>query len=55
MTLQVYGPWAQQFVDLLAKFTGLRLVLNGEAVTVSPDTLLNPFESETLQDRKSVV
>ena len=50
MTLQVYGPWAQQFVDLLAKFTGLRLVLNGEAVTVSPDTLLNPFESQTLQD-----
>src|SRR5262245_503549 len=50
MTLQVYGPRAQQFVDLLAEFTGLRLRLNGEAVTVSQDTLLNPFESETLQD-----
>ena len=50
MTLQVYGPRAQEFVDLLAQFTGLRLVRTGEAVTVSPDTLLNPDESETLQD-----
>jgi len=50
MTLQVYGPRATQFVDLLAEFTGLRLALTGEAVTVSPDTLLNPFESETLLD-----
>jgi hypothetical protein len=50
MTLQVYGPRAQEFVDLLAEFTGLRLVLTGEAVTVSQDTLLNPYESETLQD-----
>jgi hypothetical protein len=50
MTLQVYGPRAQEFVDLLAQFTGLRLVLTGEVVTVSPDTLLNPYESETLQD-----
>lgn len=50
MTLQVYGPRAQQFVDLLAQFTGLTLVLNGETVTVSPDTLLNPSASETLSD-----
>jgi hypothetical protein len=41
MTLQVYGPRAQEFVDLLAQFTGLRLVRTGEAVTVSRDTLLN--------------
>ena len=50
MTLQVHGPRAREFVDLLAQFTGLRLVLTGEAVTVSRDTLLNPFESETLLD-----
>jgi hypothetical protein len=50
MTLQVYGPRAQEFVDLLAQFTGLRLVRTGEVVTVSRDTLLNPYESETLQD-----
>jgi hypothetical protein len=50
MTLQVYGPRAQEVVDLLAQFTGLRLVRTDEAVTVSPDTLLNPFESETLQN-----
>jgi len=50
MTLQVYGPRAQEFTDLLAQFTGLRLVRTGEAVTVSRDTLLNPYESETLQD-----
>jgi len=50
MTLQIYGPRAQEFVDLLAQFTGLRLVRTGEAVTVSRDTLLNPSESETLQD-----
>jgi hypothetical protein len=50
MTLQVYGPRAQQFVDLLAEFTGLTLVLTGEAVTRSPNTLINPYESSTLQN-----
>src|SRR5262245_45112177 len=50
MTLQVYGPRTRQFVDLLSEFTGLRLTLTGEAVAVSRDTLLNPFESETLQN-----
>jgi hypothetical protein len=50
MTLQVYGPRTQQFVDLLSQFTGLRLTLTGETVAVSHDTLLNPFESETLQN-----
>ena len=50
MAFQVYGPRAQQFVDLLSQFTGLRLTLTGETVAVSRDTLLNPFESETLQD-----
>jgi hypothetical protein len=50
MTFQVYGPRAQQFVDLLSQFTGLRLTLTGETVAVSRDTLLNPFESETLQN-----
>ena len=50
MTLQVYGPRERQFVDLLAEFTGLRLSVTGETITVSPDTLLNPFASETLID-----
>lgn len=50
MTFQVYGPRAQQFVDLLSQFTGLRLTRTGETVEVSRDTLLNPYESETLQD-----
>jgi hypothetical protein len=49
VTLQVYGPRAQQFVDLLSECCGLTLVLTGDVVTVSRDTLINPFESETLQ------
>ena len=50
MTLQVYGPWAQQFVDLLTEFTGLRLTLNGETITVSPEELRKPVESVTHHD-----
>ena len=50
MTLQVYGPRSQQFVDLLAQFTGLKLVRAGDVVSVSPESLLDPFESETLRD-----
>lgn len=50
MTLQVYGPRAQQFVGLLAEYSGLSLQLGGnETVTVSANGLIDPFESETLQ------
>jgi len=51
MTLQVYGPRARQFVDLLTEYSGLTLVLGGnETVSVSSSGLINPFESETLQN-----
>ena len=50
MTLQVYGPRARQFVDLLTEYSGLTLVLGGnDTVSVSANGLINPFESETLQ------
>jgi hypothetical protein len=49
MVLQVRGPRAQQFVDLLTEFSGLTLLLGNDQVQVSANGLINPFESETLQ------
>jgi hypothetical protein len=49
MTLQVRGPRAQVFVDLLAEFSGLTLLLVNDNVQVSANGLINPFESETLR------
>jgi len=48
--LQVRGPKAQQFVDLLSAYSGWTLVLVNATVTFSTSGLINPFESQTLQD-----
>jgi hypothetical protein len=48
--LQVRGPRAQQFVDLLSEYSGWTLVLVNQTVTFSTSGLINPFESQTLQD-----
>jgi len=50
MVLQVRGPRAQQFVDLLAEFSGLTLQLVNDNVQIAANGLINPFESETLQN-----
>jgi len=50
MVFRVLGPRAQQFVDHLSRYCGLTLVLANNTVTVSRDTLINPAESETLQN-----
>jgi hypothetical protein len=49
MTLQVSGPRAQRFVDLLSDYSGLTLTLSGGDVAFSKDGLIDPFVSETLQ------
>jgi hypothetical protein len=50
MVLQVRGPRARRFVDLLAEFSGLTLQLVNDNVQVAANGLINPFESETLQN-----
>src|SRR5437762_8301593 len=50
MAMQVTGPRAGVFVDTLSDFCGETLVLNAATVAVDPNTLLDPFESETLRD-----
>jgi hypothetical protein len=50
MTLEVTGPRAKQFVDLLNRYSGLKLVFQDGPVVWSINGLIDPFESSTLQD-----
>jgi hypothetical protein len=49
MTLQVTGPRAQRFVDVLSDYTGMTLNLADSVVSADEDEVVDPFESETLQ------
>lgn len=49
MTLQVKGPRAQAFVELLSSYSGLPLLLVSDTVSVAASAPIDPYESPTLQ------
>ena len=52
MPLHIRGPRADVFVQLLSRHCGLNLTrdANSDQVTVSRDTLINPYVASSLQD-----
>jgi hypothetical protein len=53
MSFQIRGPRAAKFVELLGKYSGLSLMLKGDALLRNPDGLINPnasLESDILRD-----
>jgi len=50
VTLQVKGPRAQEFVELLSAYSGLPLLLVADNVSLAAAAPINPYESATLQN-----
>jgi hypothetical protein len=49
VTLQVKGPRAQEFVELLSTYSGLPLLLVADTVSVATSAPISPYESATLR------